>query len=91
MTDLQITGDLPRVVQVELTREGLAAQFRAVLDDPANNLLVRVERELKAIGWTDEEIRTAQLLIALRSNASLKAHAEQLERSSMRMVAASKT
>jgi len=54
---------------------GLYAEVRA-----QNGLLERLERELRAIGWTDEEIRTVQLLAACKSNASLTERLQSIEK-----------
>jgi hypothetical protein len=56
--------DLPRLYS-EITRQ--------------NPLLGRIERELRLIGWTEEEIRTIQLLAACKSNASLTEYAKSIE------------
>lgn len=87
MVDIEITGDLPRVKQVELTREGLAAQYREVLSHPDNGLLGRMEGALRDNKWTEEEIRTAQLLTSMRSNASLLARVRELETAVAQMTA----
>ena len=44
-----------------------------------NPLLGRVEQELKSANWTDEEIRTLQLLAACKSNASLTKRLQEVE------------
>lgn len=45
-----------------------------------NPLLGRIESACKdLLNWTDEEIRTLQLLTALRSNSSLMERVKELE------------
>ncbi len=56
-----------KAIQVSCSREELAIKYAACI--AANPLLSRIEGEAKAIGWTDEEIRTYQLLTAVQSNA----------------------
>lgn len=46
-----------------------------------NPLLARIEDKGKGAGWSDEEIRTLQLLVACNSNASLMQRLMELERS----------
>lgn len=43
-----------------------------------NGLLQRIEASLKLKGWTDLEIRTAQLEVAVRSNQSLQQRIKEL-------------
>lgn len=57
------------------SREELKGLYREVIEQ--NPLLGRIEASLKGLRWTDEEIRTYQLLIACQSNASLKAELEK--------------
>ena len=64
--------------QIKVSREELSARYLELLDQ--NPLLSRTELELKAINWTNEEIRTMQLLLACASNASLKQYSEHLEK-----------
>ena len=44
-----------------------------------NNLLERIEMQAKSCSWTDLEIRTLQLVIAVYSNASLQQRLMELE------------
>ncbi len=66
------------IPQVSVTREQLPDRYAEIVCQ--NPLLARVETETKLIGWTEEEIRTFQLLLACASNASLKARVAELER-----------
>lgn len=45
-----------------------------------NPLLARVRGQLVSLGWTEEQILRFQLLLAVKSNASLQSHAKALER-----------
>lgn len=63
--------------QLTFTREELGLLYRDLVFQ--NPLLERVEKQLRIIGWTEEEIRTAQLLLACRSNASLTEYAKSIE------------
>jgi len=63
--------------RVSVTREELGLRYQEILFQ--NDLLARVEKETRLIGWTDEEIRTFQLLLACASNASLKNRVIELE------------
>jgi hypothetical protein len=45
-----------------------------------NPLLARIRGQLVSLGWTEEEILRYQLLICVTSNASIQAHASELER-----------
>ena len=63
--------------QLSVKREELATRYAEILFQ--NPLLQRVEKETRLIGWTNEEIRTFQLLLACASNASLKARVNELE------------
>lgn len=74
-----IGGPGPKVLpnKVDLRREDLRVDYARLLIQ--NPLLGRMEGEMKIINWSDEEIRTAQLLIACASNASLKKRVEELE------------
>lgn len=56
-------GDLPGMYQ-EVLRE--------------NPLLRRIETQLKLLAWTEEQIRTFQLLVACQSNATLVKECEDL-------------
>ena len=47
--------------------------------EAANPLLARVRGQLVSLGWTEEEILRYQLLLAVKSNASLQQHAKALE------------
>jgi hypothetical protein len=65
--------------QVQVTREALPFQYADLLGK--NPLLARIEGSCKAIHWTDLEVRTAQLITAVASNASLQARLQELEHS----------
>ena len=67
-----------KVLQVSVTREELPIAYRQLLLE--NPLLARIEGETRTLGWSDEEIRTLQLLAACRSNASLMNRVLDLER-----------
>jgi hypothetical protein len=58
-------------------REDLPRLYREVAEQ--NALLGRIENELRLISWTDEEIRTIQLLAACKSNASLTGRLKEVE------------
>lgn len=63
--------------QISVQREELSTRYLEIkLQNP---LLARIETETAIIGWTDEETRTFQLLIACASNASLKKRVDELE------------
>lgn len=67
-----------KINQVQCNRGELPVKYAECV---ANNpLLGRIEGEAKAIGWTDEEIRTMQLLTAVASNASLQARLQEMEK-----------
>jgi len=66
-------------LQIQVTREQLPDRYKEILQQ--NPLLARTEVETKLIGWTDEEVRTLQLLLACASNASLTQRLLELERS----------
>lgn len=67
----------PKIVQAEFTRETLPGQYVDLL--LRNPLLARIEATLRSMGgWTDEQIRTAQLLTAVTSNASLQARLAEM-------------
>jgi hypothetical protein len=56
-------------MQFSFTKETLPQAYaEAVVNNP---LLARIEATGRELGWTDLEIRTAQLLVAVESNASL--------------------
>lgn len=63
--------------QVSFTREQLAVVYAELLAQ--NPLLARMEGQCRSLGWSDAEIRTAQLAIACKSNASLTARVKELE------------
>jgi hypothetical protein len=63
--------------QLSVSREDLSTRYAEILFQ--NPLLKRVEVETRLIGWTDEEIRTFQLLLACASNASLKQRLGEVE------------
>jgi hypothetical protein len=67
----------PKQKVVSLTREQLGVAYAEVLAQ--NPLLARTEGQCRSIGWTDEEIRTMQLLLACKSNASLMDRVRELE------------
>lgn len=69
----------PKITQLECRREELPGLYAEVLQQ--NPLLGRLEGKLRAIGWTDEEIRTVQLLAACKSNASLMQRLKEIETS----------
>ena len=64
--------------QITASREELPRLYAEVLSQ--NPLLGRIEGALRTINWTDEEIRTYQLLTACKSNASLTARLREVER-----------
>lgn len=67
----------PRVVQLKCSREDLPRLYRdAVAKNP---LLARLAGEVTSLGWTSEEIVTAQLLVCLTSNASLAQRLKEME------------
>lgn len=68
-----------KTTQVSITREQLPIAYAELLNQ--NPLLARVEGETRSLLWSDAEIRTLQLLVACRSNASLLARLTELERS----------
>jgi len=63
--------------QVSASRESLPTLYREICE--ANPLLSRIENQCLLIGWTEEEIRTMQLLTAVRSNESLQRRLQELE------------
>lgn len=69
---------MTKVIQVQASREELPNLYMEVLDQ--NPLLARIEGECRTVHWTNEEIRTLQLLAACRSNASLQLRLAELER-----------
>jgi len=64
--------------KVTASREELPRLYAEALAQ--NPLLGRIEGSCRTIGWTDEEIRTLQLLAACKSNASLTQRLRELER-----------
>ena len=68
----------PVVKQAEFTRETLRTQYLELV--ARNPLLGRVEGTCRTLHWTDEETRTAQLIVCVASNASLQARLVELER-----------
>lgn len=73
--------------KIEFKREELKIEYaKAKLN---NDLLARVEATFENLGWTAEEIRTAQLLLVVESNASIQAHAKELQARIDQMVKAS--
>lgn len=69
----------PKINQVQVTRQELPTVYLEVLAQ--NDLLARIEGNLKTHNWSDLEIRTCQLLTACRSNASLLQRLKELESS----------
>lgn len=67
----------PLVQHVTCARHELAGRYAACV--AANPLLARVEGACRSDGWSAEEIRTMQLLVAVASNASLQARLTELE------------
>lgn len=65
--------------QVSFTREQLAIVYAELLAQ--NPLLARMEGQCRSLGWSEAEIRTAQLAIACTSNAGLTARVRELESS----------
>lgn len=64
--------------QLTFNRDDLPGQYQQlVLQNP--DVIGGIERAMKNCQWTDEEIRTAQLLVACSSNASLKRQLEEME------------
>lgn len=64
-------------MQLTVTRQDLRIRYAEILAQ--NPLLARTEGECRSIGWTDEEVRTLQLLLACKSNASLTELVKLLE------------
>lgn len=63
--------------QLSVTREDLPKAYaEAIVNNP---LLGRIEGSCRSIGWTDQEIRTLQLLAAVNSNASISERLRELE------------
>jgi hypothetical protein len=67
----------PKIKQVEGNEESLPQQYRECL--LRNPLLGRIEGAQKAVGWKELSIRTFQLLVAVKSNASLQQRITELE------------
>ncbi len=44
-----------------------------------NPVLAKIEAEALTLRWTEEQIRTAQLIAAVRSNASLQQRLQEIE------------
>lgn len=64
-------------IQLTFTKEELPMRYLEIkLQNP---MLERMEKDLKLSGFTDEEIRTMQLLIACASNASLQQRIKEME------------
>ena len=57
-------------MEISLSKEQLKEEYLDLLIK--NPLLARIEGAGRTAGWTDEQIRTYQLIIAVRSNASLQ-------------------
>ncbi len=68
---------LPDRDTVSVEREQLPLLYADLIMQ--NPLLGRIEGACKPILWTDEEIRTLQLLTACKSNASLQQRLRELE------------
>lgn len=75
-------------IQFSFTREDLSKFYEEAC--ARNPLLFRMETELKIINWSAEEIRTAQLLAALQSNASLTDALKSSEQANQQMAMSSK-
>lgn len=69
---------MPNPNEVTFTRERLAHDYADCLNQ--NPLLARIEGQLISLGWSASEIRTAQMLTACHSNASLTQRLRELER-----------
>jgi len=80
MSDIQAPSaviEQPRVKVVDFTKEELPRIYQELLLN--NGLLARVEQSLKLKGWTELEIRTAQLQVAVKSNQSIQRQNEELK------------
>lgn len=66
-----------KTIQIQATRQDLPVLYAEVLSQ--NPLLARMEGQCLTVNWTDQEIRTLQLLAACASNASLTARVKELE------------
>jgi hypothetical protein len=64
-------------LKVQCTRQDLPVRYVELLAQ--NPLLARIEGECRTVNWSDEEIRTIQLLAACASNASLTQRVKELE------------
>ncbi len=73
------------VKQVSLTRDQLKPEYEALLRK--NPLLARIEAQTANVGWSAEEIRAFQLIVAVASNASLQQRIMELEQTIEQMVA----
>lgn len=74
---------MAKVIQVEASREQLPFLYDDLLAQ--NPLLGRIEGQCRTVNWTNDEIRTLQLLAACRSNASLTKRLKELEDSLCRV------
>ncbi len=63
--------------QISLTREELPIKYAECVAQ--NPLLARIEATGRSLGWSDEEIRTYQMLTVCVSNASLMRRLRELE------------
>jgi len=68
---------MSKALQIQCTRQDLPVRYAEILAQ--NPLLGRIEGECKTVNWSDEEIRTIQLLAACASNASLSRRVKELE------------
>lgn len=64
--------------EVSCAREDLAGRYAECVRD--NPLLARIEGRCRGIGWSAEEARTFQLIVAVASNASLQRRLAEVER-----------
>ena len=72
------------MADIVCSREEVVYRYAELLRD--NPLLARIEGQCKAIGWTDEEIRTLQLIVAVSSNASLQQRLKEVEKGLRKVV-----
>lgn len=68
---------VPQQRNISIPREDVPFAYADLLEK--NPLLGRIEGSLKAVHWTDLEIRTMQLLTAVASNSSLQQRLKELE------------
>ena len=67
----------PKQNVVSFERTDLTPIYQELLIN--NPLLARIETSLKLKGWTELEIRTAQLQVAVKSNQSIQRRNAELE------------